>query len=107
MTRMNVTLLVTIAALSGALVLATSLRGSPQNQNPPRSTPKPIETLPNGRYQIVNGTPEMARNIMLLDTQTGQTWAVCLVDNKDSWCAMHRYQEGEKPGLSVGKNQQP
>jgi hypothetical protein len=45
----------------------------------------------NGRWQIVNGTPELARNIMLLDTQTGDSWINC-ADSKGAvnWCSMAR-----------------
>ena len=45
-----------------------------------------------GRYTIVNGTPSMARNIMLLDTITGATWLVC-GDPKgeaNGWCPLSR-----------------
>lgn len=35
-----------------------------------------------GRFQIVNGTPDMARNIMLLDTETGDAWVACEDQNK-------------------------
>jgi hypothetical protein len=95
MTRMNIALIAAVLVLSGALALAAALPANPQNQIPPRSTLKPIETPPNGRFQIVNGTPELTHNIMLLDTQTGKTWEVCKIDKEDSWCAMHQYQEGE------------
>lgn len=52
------------------------------------------ETSKNGRYTIINGTPDLARNIVLLDTRTGRTWLMCkgrpddiaLVDTK--WCAL-------------------
>lgn len=40
-----------------------------------------------GRFTIVNGTPTLTRNIMLLDTHTGQTWITC--GGKDvgtAWC---------------------
>jgi hypothetical protein len=95
MTRMNIGLTAAVFVLSGALALAASLPADPQNQTPPRSTLKPIETQPNARYQIVNGTPDLTQNIMLLDTQTGKTWEVCRIDKDESWCAMHQYQEGE------------
>ena len=49
-----------------------------------------------GRFQIINGTPEMTRNIVLIDTETGRTWLMCdtkgvsltaaVVDT--GWCAM-------------------
>lgn len=47
-----------------------------------------------GRFQVVNGTPEMTRNIMLLDTQTGQAWQICGPDTEMSrWCPMKRLIE--------------
>jgi hypothetical protein len=40
-----------------------------------------------GRWQIVNGTPEQASNIMLLDTQTGDSWITCFSsDGGTMWC---------------------
>ncbi|WP_310569323.1 hypothetical protein [Gemmatimonas sp.] len=51
-----------------------------------------LDSTRNGRFVIVNGTPELARNIMLLDTQTGRTWIACTakdVGSTDSnWCSM-------------------
>lgn len=56
---------------------------------------RPIDE--NGRYQIINGTPQFARNIMLLDTQTGRTWIQCetgdsakFVTQGSNWCEMLR-----------------
>jgi hypothetical protein len=44
-----------------------------------------------GRYQVVNGTPGMTRNIMLLDTWTGVTWVICGQEGQPpSWCLMER-----------------
>lgn len=41
------------------------------------------------RYQIVNGTPAYAQNIMLLDTQTGTSWVTCYGgDSETSWCIL-------------------
>jgi hypothetical protein len=37
----------------------------------------PSATSAVGRFIIVNGTPEQAANIMLLDTATGTTWVIC------------------------------
>ena len=45
---------------------------------------------PNGRFQIVNGTPELTRNIMLLDTVTGDTWILCTTEGASGWCRMPR-----------------
>jgi hypothetical protein len=65
----------------------------------------------NGRWQIVNGTPEMSRNIMLLDTQTGDSWIVCS-DSKGVtyWCSLSRgfeqvgnTQPKDAPGLNQDK----
>ena len=59
------------------------------NSAPPRVV---AQSGGNGRYQIVNGTPEMARNIMLLDTATGKTWVYCGDSDKvGAWCPMERY----------------
>ncbi len=44
-----------------------------------------------GRYQIVNGTPDQARNIMLLDTITGETWLSCTVEGAFGWCKMKQH----------------
>ena len=42
-----------------------------------------------GRYQVVNGTPDSGRNIMLLDTVQGISWIVCDSDtNGVGWCRM-------------------
>lgn len=100
MTRMSVALIAGVVVLSVALVPA-----SPQSQNPSRPNLKPIETPPNGRYQIVNGTPEMTRNIMLLDTQTGKTWIICTgSDGATWWCTM---QTGEQTGKEVSSSSRP
>lgn len=55
-----------------------------------------------GRFQIVNGTPGMARNIMRLDTHTGRTWLLC--ETKDpntptssNWCAMETFGDARSP----------
>lgn len=43
-----------------------------------------------GRWQVVNGTPDMTRNIMLLDSTTGETWVTCSSEDGRSWCYMPR-----------------
>lgn len=71
-------------ALVGCAIVAMWSCGS---ATPSAVTP----TAPVGRYQIINGMPGIARYIMLLDTQTGQTWEVCGAGSgKDvaSWCPM-------------------
>jgi len=57
-----------------------------------RPPPKSPALSPGARWQIFNGTPEMAKNIMLLDTVTGQTWILChdSKTNADGWCNMFR-----------------
>jgi hypothetical protein len=76
-------LVVVIVCLFIARPNATQTRGTPTDT---------------ARRQIVNGTPEVARNIMLLDTQTGDSWITC----HDSqavvgWCMMFR------GGVQAGK----
>jgi hypothetical protein len=54
-----------------------------------------------GRYQVVNGTPDMARNIMLLDTATGNTWILCGdPQGVSQWCQMDR---SRSPGVEPRK----
>lgn len=55
-------------------------------QQKPAELPAPANV---GRYQIVNGTPEFAANIMLLDTATGDSWVKCSSDEIGNlWCRM-------------------
>jgi hypothetical protein len=50
---------------------------------------------PPGRFQIVNGTPTMTQNIMLLDTVTGESWILCETANRATgWCRMPRSESG-------------
>jgi hypothetical protein len=53
-----------------------------------------------GRYQIANGTGEWARNIMLLDTETGDSWRLCQAatprDTTSAWCPMEIYVKAKK-----------
>lgn len=60
---------------------------------------KPATAVPSvaGRYQVVNGTPDQARHIMLLDTLTGDTWMICdRSDNSTAWCKMPRVDAPSK-----------
>ncbi len=44
-----------------------------------------------GRWQIVNGTPELAQNMMLLDTLTGDSWVICSAsEGERKWCTVVR-----------------
>src|SRR5438876_808316 len=67
----------TAAALAKLQAEVSAIRQAQDKASPP------------GRFQVVNGTPSMTRNIMLLDTQTGQTWIFCS-DPKigGGWCDM-------------------
>ena len=45
-----------------------------------------------GRFQVVNGTPEQGRNIMLLDSSSGESWIVCNDEGGQvGWCRMNRF----------------
>jgi hypothetical protein len=81
-----VALTVVIVSL-GILVLGQKTRAQA-----PQSTPnRTVSSQGNGRFQIVNGTPDLTRNIMLLDTETGDSWILCVTgDNSDGWCRMQR-----------------
>lgn len=79
-------------AITVALIVAVGCLAMAQQ---PRITRAADTTkAENGRWQIVNGTPEMSRNIMLLDTQTGDSWITC-ADSKagTNWCSMSRTYE--------------
>jgi hypothetical protein len=59
---------------------------------PPQPAPVPV-----GRFQIVNGTPEMTQNIMLLDTLTGDSWVICNGGGgKTNRC---RIEKSDSPGI--------
>ena len=51
-----------------------------------------------GRFQVVNGTPQLAANIMLLDTVTGDSWVLCnSTQAGDVWCKVERSNAGTTP----------
>lgn len=82
----------------GALVVAVGV-GALARKNASAAPPLPVASSA-GRWQVVNGTPDMARNIMLLDSVTGQTWIACTGEAGNSWCYMprtdHRTTGGER-----------
>ena len=76
-----------VIVLLGILVLGQKTRA----QAPQSSPSRVVASQGNGRFQIVNGTPDLTRNIMLLDTETGDSWIICVTtDNADGWCRMQR-----------------
>jgi hypothetical protein len=79
--------------ISALIVAIVCLAIAQPNATQTRTTTTNTQTA-NGRWQIVNGTPEMTRNIMLLDTQTGDSWINCS-DSKGAtnWCSMSRGYE--------------
>ena len=78
----------TLAVVYFAAVRLASAQGTSQSA-PPRAI---VQSGGNGRFQIVNPTPERAMNIMLLDTVTGKTWQMCggNAGAVSSWCLMER-----------------
>lgn len=47
--------------------------------------------FPLGRFLVVNPTPDLARNVMLLDSATGTTWVGCgKAGEISAWCPMTR-----------------
>lgn len=54
---------------------------------------QPTATTRIGRFQVVNPTPEFAKNVMLLDTESGRTWILCTTSDTatatdSNWCPM-------------------
>jgi len=80
-----------IPLIAFILILILALRFGGDSHAAPSAT-----TL--GRFTIVNGTPDQARNIMLLDTLTGESWITCQ-DRTDGtgWCHMFRSNAGTTP----------
>jgi hypothetical protein len=83
--------------------------GASQDTLPPRvevprpSQPAPVSEI--GRFQVVNGTPQYAMNIMLLDTVTGDTWIKCgSPETSDTWCKVNRTDSETSPKKSGAPN---
>jgi hypothetical protein len=78
-------------ALTLAIVLGFILLLDQTHAQAPQPAPSRVVASGYGRFQIVNGTPELTRNIMLLDTETGESWITCTdSDNSSLWCHMER-----------------
>ena len=83
-------------------VLAGLLGGVVACQQPPPPAAgtgsQGTDNLMVGRYQIVNGTPQLSINIMLLDTVTGDSWIKCSSKSVgDLWCKMPRSDSSTDP----------
>ncbi len=74
-----------------------------QSNRSPAAVQPVVGGAPNGRFQIVNGTPEMTRNIMLLDTVSGDSWILCTTEGAQGWCRMPR-SHGTASNLTDGKS---
>jgi hypothetical protein len=76
--------------LAGAYHLgARSATAQAQGQG--QAPPQVVRASSSGRWTIVNGTPELTRNIMLLDTVTGETWVTCSdTTGTRYWCKIIR-----------------
>ena len=84
-----------VAASLGALSIVASEHANPATLPPAPAavtTPSDLQIVRRpgndvGRYQVVNGTPQYAKNIMLLDTVTGESWISCEGDRGATlWC---------------------
>lgn len=83
-------------AVGGLVVAVVMAQWSPANVVVP-AVAQPVRPDV-GRYQIVNGTPDLAANIMLLDTITGDSWVKCSSPDTGSlWCRMSRSDSGTEP----------
>jgi hypothetical protein len=62
--------------------------------------PQPQEpALKPGRFQVVNASPSFAGYIMLLDSDTGETWIICgSAESGNHWCDMKRggFEQGPR-----------
>jgi hypothetical protein len=79
-----------------ALALAYHFGASSATAQAP-SQKQIVNAASTGRWTIVNGTPEMASNIMLLDTFTGDSWISCEdPDGTTEWCRIPRSEGASK-----------
>jgi hypothetical protein len=61
---------------------------------------QPLEAGVVGRYHIVNATPTIAANTMLLDTMTGKSWITCPgTDGLPGWCSIALRQHKGAPSV--------
>lgn len=73
---------------AGFLCLALAFHLGARAATAQAPVPRPTSA---GRYAIVNGTPDISINIMLLDTFTGESWVSCTgVDGERTWCKIIR-----------------
>jgi hypothetical protein len=57
-----------------------------------------IGTIPTtGRFQVVDPTPDIVRNVTLLDTATGETWLLCNGKDGTVWCVVPRTESMTLP----------
>jgi len=86
--------------LAGVLLfgVGVGIGGVLMQQRPEPVTAQNSPAPTTGRYQIVNGTPQYAKNIMLLDSLTGESWVVCEgTGGETTWCKITR---SEASGVS-------
>jgi hypothetical protein len=78
--------------IAASLLLAAGDAGAQPAARPAAPIQPVVGGAPNGRFQVVNGLPEYASYIMLLDTLSGDTWILCRNPEGDSgWCKMPRF----------------
>lgn len=84
----------------GALVVLAVFLSAAAALYAQQSKPVPVESLfpkAPGRFMVTNPTPELARNAMLVDTATGDTWLLCGdTDGSSGWCRMFRSNDPSK-----------
>jgi hypothetical protein len=95
----------TLLITAGLLLAVGGADAQPAARPSPPSQPV-VGGAPNGRFQVVNGLPEYATYIMLLDTMTGETWMLCRNTEGDSgWCKMPRFSG--PPTRNATKDSEP
>jgi len=61
---------------------------------------QPLEAGPVGRYRVMNATPTIAANTMLLDTISGRSWITCPgPEGLPGWCAVALRQHKGAPSV--------
>jgi hypothetical protein len=75
----------TMMATAVLALMGTTLAAQTPEVRPQRLPVASSVAIDAPRFQIVNGTPEFTRNIMLLNAKTGEAWVIC-GDKEASWC---------------------
>lgn len=92
-----------VAAIAGGFAIAHGQPGRRSDEDVWRglgAVDPPAVRAFQARWAVVNPTPAMAQNIMLVDAVSGETWITCNSDGSVAWCGPIRRVQGHVNGSS-------